>query len=149
MLRKKTIALALAGFMVLPIGSAFAAENRDTQSSSQSVQQVEPENFTEILGWSELPSDNEKLSQVQHNNLLLASSGPDSHAGWAEYKGDKRRAVGETTWTGVYHYTRAQLIGFGFVQEDSGRQWDWTDTRAESPWGNKFWKAKTWYGNEG
>ncbi|MEH7463651.1 hypothetical protein V7166_16635 [Bacillus thuringiensis] len=147
MLRKKTIALALTGFMVLPIGSAFAAENKESQSSSQAVQQVEPENFTEILGWSELPSDKEKLSQAQHNNLLLASSGP-KHAGWAEYEGDKRRAVGATYWEGVYHYTRAQLVGFGFVQEDSGRQWDYEDTRAESPWGNKFWKAKTWYGNE-
>ncbi|AAT59549.1 MULTISPECIES: hypothetical protein [Bacillus cereus group] len=148
-MRKKTIAIALAGFMALPIGSAFAAEDKATQNPTESVQQVEPENFTEILGWSELPEDQEKLSQVQHSNLgLAASSGPQSHAGWAEYKGDKRRAVGETTWRGVYHYTRAQLIGFSIVQADSQRQWDYSNTRAESPYANKFWKAFTFYGNE-
>lgn len=148
MLRKKTLAVALTGFMILPIGSAFAAEDKGTQSPAESVQQVEPENFTEILGWSELPEDQEKLSQVQHSNLGFASSGPQSHAGWAEYKGDKRKAVGATTWRGVYHYTRAQLKGFSIVQADSQRQWDYNDTRADSPYGNKFWKAFTYYGNE-
>ncbi|MCR6789978.1 MULTISPECIES: hypothetical protein [Bacillus cereus group] len=143
MLRKKTIGLALAGAMILPTGSVFADENLNSKPTSQSVEKAEPQNFTEILGWSELESDK---GQLQHNNRNIAA-GP-SHAGWAEYKDGKRRAVGETTWNGVYHYTRAQLQLYLVVMEDSGRQWDWNDTRAESPWGKEFYSARTWYGNE-
>ncbi|EJV74381.1 hypothetical protein [Bacillus cereus] len=146
MLRKKTIVLGLAGAMILPMGSVFADENNmDSKPTSQSVEQTEPQNFTEYLGWSELESDKK---QTQSSNLTYATNGV-SHAGWAEYKNGKRRAVGETTWQGVYHYTRAQLKFYDLtVMEDSGRQWDWNDTRAESPWGNEFYSAKTFYGNE-
>ncbi|KLA31128.1 hypothetical protein [Bacillus cereus] len=145
MLRRKTIALGLAGAVILPTGSVFADENTSSKINSQSIEQTEPQNFTEYLGWSELESDKEHIQSI---NLNSAPKGV-SHAGWAEYKNDKRRAVGETTWNGVYHYTRAQLklVGF-YVKADSGREWDWHKTRAESPWKNEFYSAHTFYGNE-
>lgn len=147
LLKKKLVLLSLAGAMILPTAHAFAEENMEANSSINSSQQVEPENFTEYLGWSELESDQEKIKQIQYSSMAYAASNPQ-HAGWAEYKGEQRRAVGETTWKGVYHYTRARLEGLGLVHHDSGRKWKWHDTRTESPWGHKYWSARTYYGNE-
>ncbi|PTX48305.1 hypothetical protein C8P63_14614 [Melghirimyces profundicolus] len=72
------------------------------------------------------------------------------HHGWVEahpYDADLERAVGETYWDGVYHYTRARMETIGGTPEtDSGRQWDWDYTYAASPYAAYTYVARTYYG---
>lgn len=70
----------------------------------------------------------------------LTRSNPIHH-GWRENRFQKNglesRAVGSTTWPGVYHYTRAQMVewrGLGRVTSDSGRVWGMGGTQAYSGW---------------
>lgn len=72
------------------------------------------------------------------------------HNGWKEVRYlVSARAVGETTWTAEYHYSRAQLKApiFGWVVADSGRVWGNDFTRAESPWDAVANIAYSYYGN--
>ncbi|ERH54769.1 MULTISPECIES: hypothetical protein [Bacillus amyloliquefaciens group] len=83
-----------------------------------------------------------------------ANAASAKHKGWSETKAGSnvlyKRAVGETTWKGKYHYTRAQIVWpiTGAVQTDSGRKWGKDHTKATSPWATAdFAKAKTFYGS--
>ncbi|SDB95083.1 hypothetical protein SAMN04488112_10163 [Melghirimyces thermohalophilus] len=90
-------------------------------------------------GWSEgeLNTKNVGIEAVDHN-------------GWVEPHPDDpylERAAGETTWNGVYHYTRARMESGDQVITDSFRQWGWDYTNARSPYANILYTAKTYYGN--
>ncbi|WP_413286701.1 hypothetical protein [Bacillus mojavensis] len=60
-----------------------------------------------------------------------------------------KRAIGETTWKGKYHYTRAQILTiWGSVDTDSGRVWGKNKTKAVSPWATaEMSRGKTYYGS--
>ncbi|WP_019422709.1 hypothetical protein [Paenibacillus sp. OSY-SE] len=76
---------------------------------------------------------------------------PEKHKGDAEFDdreyGQVKRAVAETWWKGVYHYSRAKLVWI-WDREDSGRKWDDDYTYAATDWGNTSWIAYTYWGNE-
>ncbi|CAH8769574.1 hypothetical protein QJQ58_13545 [Paenibacillus dendritiformis] len=97
------------------------------------------------------------ISNNTPTSLSLAASSP-KHEGSVEsaYGGKNvllERAVGKTTWEGVYHYSRARFEGrlTGKITADSDRVWGTSETEAYSDWIDRFltdWAAKTYYGNE-
>jgi hypothetical protein len=97
----------------------------------------------------EIPSEGEGYWTNNHGQEVGLLSTP-YHYGFKQVSSDGKsyRAVGETTWKGVYHYSRAQLVGRinGYVYADSGREWDVDYTKAISPWRTKDYRAKTYYG---
>ncbi|MFL6978114.1 hypothetical protein R7M47_10750 [Bacillus inaquosorum] len=83
-----------------------------------------------------------------------ANAAKAKHTGKMDYKSPTgstlyERAIGETTWKGKYHYTRAQEVGFwGRVDTDSGRKWGKDHTKATSPWATADGHTgKTYYGS--
>lgn len=98
--------------------------------------------------------------EVANKNITFAlRESTPMHTGKRERNDDESttrfRAHGWTTWTGMYHYTRARMeehfFGDVTVLTDSGRQWGQNGTEAISPW----WyfnpdvgdRARTYYGN--
>lgn len=111
-------------------------------------------NDTVSGGWSE--------SAGYYSGSILSDEGGISpcstpnHYGQAQianFNGtDHKRSYGWTSWQGVYHYTRAQMVRWGSVVADSGRCWGWNETSAYSPWvaaqKDVGWpQAQTYYGN--
>jgi hypothetical protein len=117
---------------------------------------------SDLGGWNEGSGSSES-----HESGVVSSSastglmgaGTPNHRGKVETKVIKgttnKRAHGWTTWTGVKHYTTAQLErGNGAVITSSGRKWGVNGTEAisdyrainpkaaDSGWGH----AKTYYG---
>lgn len=105
-------------------------------------------NAADLGGWSE-----------ETPSSAIGPASTVSHRGAVETKvisgTSNKRAHGWTTWTGVYHYTTAQLErGNGAVITSSGRKWGTSGTEAissykafnpnaaDSGWGH----AKTYYG---
>ena len=72
------------------------------------------------------------------------------HSGWTETdKIGLEQAVGETYWEDTYHYTRARMEGpLDLVVKDSGRQWGYDYTYAESGFADPIFVARTYYGSE-
>ena len=117
------------------------------------IAQITPVFAIELGGWDE----NEGYYT---NSFQLRAQSSPIHTGKAEETvingTSAKRAVGQTTWTGVYHYTRARMedivlgINFG-VLTDSGRVWGTSNTSATSPWwlfnGDTMGSARTYYGN--
>ncbi|HFR3771630.1 TPA: hypothetical protein ACHVGM_002103, partial [Streptococcus suis] len=104
---------------------------------------VDQVDSTILGGWNE---ETGKFSNQNSNltpgisRLRAANSGP-IHNGKRENRfrkdGLESRAVASTTWPGVYHYSRAQMVGAygrGRVNTDSGRVWARNGTQAYSPW---------------
>ncbi|ARJ73232.1 MULTISPECIES: hypothetical protein [Bacillus] len=97
------------------------------------------------------------LALFMFSGILFANQHADAakanHKGWTETKAGSnimyKRAVGQTTWKGKYHYTRAQVVAFwGTVDADSGRVWGKDKTKAVSPWTvSDFTVSKTFYGS--
>lgn len=82
--------------------------------------------------------------------VTSSSSEPDYHNGWSEYYDEHtERAVGETGWDGVYHYTRARMETLtGTVKTDSGRIYGNDYTMAKSPYAGSEYSARTYWGTE-
>jgi hypothetical protein len=84
----------------------------------------------ETLGWSE--------DSGQASSSGAATRATVSHTGKAEEKTisgtTNKRSHGWTTWSGVYHYTRARLEKGSTINGDSGRVWGTSGTEAISPW---------------
>ncbi|MCR8845715.1 hypothetical protein NQ117_18700 [Paenibacillus sp. SC116] len=90
--------------------------------------------------------------------ISVTSMSTASHTGSVESKEVATgvlmsRAVGNTSWDTVYHYTRARFEGYvtGSVTGDSGRVWGWNTTEAKSDWIDTFltdYVGKTYYGNQ-
>ncbi len=109
-----------------------------------------------IGGWNE---ENGYFRNPQaYSNAMKRINVPYStpkHTGTAEQKdfngSTHKRAHGWTTWTGVWHYTRARMEDFGTVLTDSECQWGMSGTEAISPWwkfdGHTLGSARTYYGN--
>lgn len=74
------------------------------------------------------------------------------HKSWKEYNGVSQnlyqRVIGETTWPGTRHWTRAYYeTWFGNMEYDSGRQYGIGYSIAHSEWNDgSFVSAKTSYG---
>lgn len=116
-----------------------------------------------IGGWIEEEGD-----VVYHQDPLLGTApGTDGarsaprHTGSAQTRvvngTSQKRAVGRTTWNGVYHYTTARLEHTwpsSGVIATSGRVWGVHSTSATSPWrsfnpkadSNGYGIARTYYG---
>ncbi|MCB5952974.1 hypothetical protein LI951_12930 [Enterococcus sp. BWT-B8] len=104
----------------------------------------------EVGGWSE-----ETGSYTNYNEFLTRSTA--RHTGKRETKvmggTTCSRAHGWTTWSGVFHYTTAQMERYwtGAVVNTSGRRWGTSGTEAISPWfkpayGGDTAAARTYYG---
>lgn len=145
-------ALLMAALMAVP-APVMAAEKGSLEVTDKSV----------VGGWDE---DTGYFANVDaysqqfaiNNEMTLADSEPQ-HTGKREKNDDlsttRVRAHGWTTWTGVYHYTRARMedhAGGGVrVLTDSDRVWGMDGTEAISPWWyfdpNVSDKARTYYGH--
>lgn len=79
------------------------------------------------------------------NSLVKATA---KHKGWKESAGGGYRAVGETTWKGTRHYTRAQMYSrlTGKICADSYRKWGTGFTRAATNYTKQCSSARTFYG---
>lgn len=111
----------------------------------------------ELGGWGE-DTGSFTIAEVARsaaNGEAIQIAATAQHTGKKEEKvingTSSKRAVGNTTWTGVYHYTRARVEG-GEIPTDSGRKWGTTKTSATSPWQKfsavyGFGTAKTYYGH--
>lgn len=107
----------------------------------------------ELGGWDE--------NEGYYVNTPLARASSPTHTGKSETSTiggtSVKRAIGQTSWSGVYHYTRARMedivlgINFG-VLTDSGRIWGTSNTKATSPWwyfnGDTLGTARTYYGKD-
>ncbi|SMO89938.1 hypothetical protein [Melghirimyces algeriensis] len=94
-------------------------------------------------GWTE--------GEGSWNTEKVSIQGPQAHNGWTEAHPDKfgyERAVGETVWKGVYHYTRARMVDrvSGGIRADSGRVHGSGYTIAKSPYASAIHLAKTFWG---
>lgn len=92
-------------------------------------------------GWSESTGYYTNSPSLSNGISALSSSSPDSHFGERQstsYDGGNTlwyRAHGVTVWDDVYHYTTARMeLSNGTVKTTSGRQYDYDDTYATSPW---------------
>lgn len=85
----------------------------------------------ETLGWSESGS-------ISSSTSAMSTFSTAKHTGKAEKKEisgtTHKRAHGWTTWSGVYHYTRARLEKGSTINGDSGRVWRSNGSEAISPW---------------
>jgi hypothetical protein len=113
-------------------------------------------------GWSEV--EGSFTVQAEQSQLLptARAAGTVQHTGKSETKSingtTHKRSHGWTTWSGVYHYTTAQLEHYwphSGVIRTSGRVWGWNGTEAMTSWtafnhdapSNGYGAAKTYYGN--
>lgn len=104
-------------------------------------------------GWSE---EDGNFSGFKANGFSAYST--PTHTGTVEAKEEGagvlwERVVGKTSWSGVYHYSRARFEGriTGNITADSGRVWGTSETAAYSGWIDRFltdWTGKTYYGNQ-
>ncbi|MBO1096070.1 hypothetical protein FQS90_05935 [Enterococcus casseliflavus] len=119
-------------------------------NASETFETKVESNNTAIGGWSE---DEGTFSNILETRAAKATV---KHSGKAEYKNagpnQEKRSHGWTTWSGVYHYTTAQMQSLtGKVLSTSGRKWGTSGTEAISPY---VWvgeipgsaPAKTFYG---
>ncbi|PPF41876.1 hypothetical protein C5B85_18315 [Pseudoclavibacter sp. AY1F1] len=87
----------------------------------------------ETLGWSEVDG-NVASSSVEPG----ARAAQVNHRGTAEQKSingtTNKRSHGWTTWSGVYHYTRAQLKSGSSINADSNRVYGRGGTEAVTAW---------------
>lgn len=113
-------------------------------------------------GWSEDIGQFQTTSDTIDAGVVSVraarNEGKPRHGGMRENRYPSKynresRAVGWTTWTDVYHYTRAQMVsgfGLGAVASDSERVWGWHGTEAYSGWVYEgeigTHRAKTFYG---
>ena len=119
------------------------------------------EGGTEYGGWIE--GEGYYTTQSDQISTLAATATP-MHTGQSEETvingTTHKRAHGWTTWSGVYHYTTAQmehngLFCNGTVITTSGRVWGMNGTEAISPWAGfdsdaccgHLGQARTYYGN--
>lgn len=105
-----------------------------------------------IGGWSEEQGYfiNDTLSSVSEFAALASTA---THKASFSYKkpGSQtyERVTGETTWSGVYHYSRARYETWltGKAEADSGRVFGTGYSKATSGWHpGDFARAKTYYG---
>lgn len=114
----------------------------------------------DIGGWSE--DQGVYATQAMQAESVTGAKSSPRHWGqtdWATFNGTThKRAHGWTNWSGVYHYTTAQLEHHwpnSGVIASSGRQWGWNGTEAVSPWvgfrpnatSNGYGQARTYWGN--
>lgn len=157
---KKAFATVLAVSVVSAVGmqTAFAANMAQVP---QKALLINDEASTALGGWDE-ESGYFQNSNVDNDLIIspFAVTSTPSHTGKRErsdFSGNTHyRAHGWTTWSGVYHYTRARLEVNGQplydrgVTYDSGRVWGMNGTEAVTQW----WpwqpgmgeKARTYYG---
>lgn len=157
---KKFLTKILSAAMLLTLSTPFVVPVHAAESVPTSIDK------TVVGGWDEETGYFNNTEDFAHKFTmnselvpkLLRASTP-KHTGKRERNDDESttrfRAHGWTTWTGMYHYTRARMEEhfFGKVTAltDSGRQWGQNGTEAISPW----WyfdpdvgdKARTYYGN--
>lgn len=110
-----------------------------------------------IGGWSEEEGyfTNDRSSMMGEFATHVFKSDP-IHKGYKQNRqvvGSQpyERVVGETTWTGVYHYTRARYEKWvtNRPEADSGQVFGSNRTKAISGWHpGDFATAKTYYGKE-
>ncbi|MDR6226672.1 hypothetical protein [Desmospora profundinema] len=85
-------------------------------------------------------------SEVEADQVGTMSSKPQMHRGWKEGGRGHWRAVGETGWKGVRHYTRARMVSLtGKTCRESKREWGVGYTKATSP-NSDCTRARTFYG---
>lgn len=112
-------------------------------------------NAEELGGWSEDSGSYTTEITIPNEQMMIRAV---KHTGKAEEKSisgtTHKRAHGWTTWSGVYHYTTAQLERYwpgSGVNGTSGRVWGKNGTEAISPY-KPYTKdsspgaAKTYYG---
>lgn len=93
-------------------------------------------------GWSESEGYYTNAATSASRVSTLAADAPEEHHGErktrdaADGSGDiESAAYGYTVWSGVYHYTNAQMENSkGTVRTSSGRQWAYNGTSAQSPY---------------
>lgn len=117
---------------------------------------------TDLGGWSESEGYYSLESAIKTNDSIALYASP-VHRGESQRTSingtTNKRAHGWTSWSGVYHYTTAQLEHSGLfcsgVITSSGRQWGWNNTEAYSPWKafnpnaccSGYGQARTYYGS--
>lgn len=138
---KKMIPLALSVGIILGsvAPSALHAQSIDANGA--------------IGGWSE----KDGYFSITAVSSFIGIASTAKHTGYVEDvdRGNVlfSRAVGNTSWPGEYHYTRARFEGHitGNILGDSGRVWGTNATEAKSDWVDRYasdWVGKTYYGNE-
>ncbi|MGG4386180.1 hypothetical protein ABEX08_29690 [Priestia megaterium] len=127
-----TIALAAAVLYTAP-ASSFAAEGGWTEGKGS---------------W--ISTDSQQVSTFG-TVTATATSSPQKHYATFNYKDAgtyvAKRVVAHTTWTGVYHYSRARFEGVFGVSGDSGRVYGTGSTAAYSKYIDPVGAvAKTYWG---
>ena len=101
--------------------------------------------WSEDTGYFTLRQDN-GISSFATSNPIHRATKEYTRRGSAVYE----RVIADTTWPGVYHYSRARYESAisGRAEADSKRQWGVSKTQAISGWhpGDLDWVAKTYYG---
>lgn len=101
--------------------------------------------WSEDTGYFTLRQDSD-ISSFAIGNPIHSATKDYTRRGSAVYE----RVIANTTWPGVYHYSRARYESAisGRAEADSGRVWGFGTTQAISGWhpGDLGWVAKTYYG---
>lgn len=101
--------------------------------------------WSEDTGYFTLRQDS-GFSSLATSNPVHRATKDYTRRGSAVYE----RVIANTTWPGVYHYSRARYESAitGSEAADSGRVWGLGTTQAISGWhpGDLDWVAKTYYG---